>query len=505
MISARMSACFYVALVALAALGLMGLFYGARLYCDPENDYGFLRDYTGLLRAVCTDKDAFTTVAQVVPATVIAIFVFGLGMVFAVAQMIVPGRGTRSLTVVFRYLRMQTVISFGLVLLAASIGMVGAAPEVDSTQKLKYDADSGTGTLVEPADILREPYLDFAAGLSVATVAYVFLGAGLVISAFISMLDPERFGRRLRNRPWFVAALTWNWNSRQMYESLRIYRGWLRTVNRVGESRDLVFCVEGIADLVTVYGLQVRSIGKRKPALWKEPGTRAKAAALEQKRESERNQLVECHGGDGWPPLWEDVGPSRPEKEHWFADETGRAVVRAVESGLVGGTLPRDLNRMMSIFDDAFAILAPPENEENIDQHLCRDIQVLIDSVSQVAAAVEFCPAEKRAWCASAVLRLARYRQQIEAVSRKTGKDYHTKLSAAALKSMVAGLVSYGGVITPQDANVLTLLVDRCLEIIKMDVSAICNDHLGQFDEKDRPGVAVVRHALTLASVPTRS
>ena len=70
------------------------------------------------------------------------------------------------------------------------------------------------------------------------------------------VIDPKRFSdkivagarntvRRHPENPQFIAE--------GLYERLRIFRGWLRTVNRIGESRDLQYAIIGTRALVAEY------------------------------------------------------------------------------------------------------------------------------------------------------------------------------------------------------------------------------------------------------------
>lgn len=51
------------------------------------------------------------TVSQVVPTTVVAIFVFALGGIFIIAQIVVPSRGSRTTAVLLQDVRLRVVPS----------------------------------------------------------------------------------------------------------------------------------------------------------------------------------------------------------------------------------------------------------------------------------------------------------------------------------------------------------------------------------------------------------
>jgi hypothetical protein len=50
------------------------------------------------LPAIDVENDGVATVAQVIPATIVAVFVFILGLGFLMAQLVAPARGSRAVT-----------------------------------------------------------------------------------------------------------------------------------------------------------------------------------------------------------------------------------------------------------------------------------------------------------------------------------------------------------------------------------------------------------------------
>ena len=176
----------------------------------------------------CADGDMLATIAQVIPATVVAIFVFALGTTFVMAQIVVPSRGSRSIGELFKYSRVQAVLVGGLILLGGSLVITLGT--------------RGTGGTKDPT-----PWsLALATVLVAATVLYLLAATCLIVWTFVDQLSPRRFKDRLTDPPP-ISPMGWRrgWTSEELYRVLRVLRRWLRTVNRVGESRDLQFAVEG--------------------------------------------------------------------------------------------------------------------------------------------------------------------------------------------------------------------------------------------------------------------
>lgn len=457
--------------------------------CAPLHSSG---PVNRLVRSLCTKEDAFTTLAQIVPSTVIAVFIFGLGMVFVVAQMIIPGRGSRSLSVIFRYVKIQVVVSFGLVLLFASIGMTGTA---------NNDTNAAGG---DPEG--RPSHLDVASAVAFATILYVLVAFGCIIATFVSVMDPDRFRKRLDKRPLYIRVFARQWTSEQMYESLRIYRGWLRTVNRIGESRDLVFCVEGFLHLIAEYVTQIET-HPRSAKLLAAPKARTRAGKLWTSRLDRVHTLNEGAVGT-WVGL--DMRSVRPAavptpagtESHWFVDEVSRALVRAIESGLASGTLRRDLDRMLDIFDDAFMILARPNGMGAAAVQLRGDIKVLIRGITEVSRLVEHSTPEQRDWFVSVVLRIARYHRVISSLDSQSGSQWFGEISRQTLIGMIDAGAAYASTFAANEQVVKKPenLSRLCFEMASGRTTGIAQDSPGNGPNAMAPSDLLGLHSKTMSN-----
>jgi hypothetical protein len=335
------------------------------------------------------------TIAQIVPATVVAIFVFGLGAVFVIAQMVVPSRGSRAIGVLFSDGRVQAVVTGGLVLLGASL--VVAAGETSWRA-------------------------DLAGGLLVATGMYIIIATGLIVWVFLEQISPRAFKDRLIKRPRVpgLPIRRERSTSEDLYVTLRVFRGWLRTVNRIGESRDLQFGVEGMLELVQQYTKEVREQGDTSRLC------RPPADYTEAQNSPVTHDRPPCSEATSWPPL--GSAGKFDEPAPWFASELGRALTRAVESGVRGNTLRRDLDRLLNLFDLAIREFAPCD--ENGRELLEAQATVLVRHLAEVGMGVRHCEDWQQEWFLGPILRLARLTTYFEHVG---GSSLHRAPAAGRL------------------------------------------------------------------------
>lgn len=139
---------------------------------------------TGVRAELVKDGNGVQTVAQVVPATVVAIFVFALGAVFVIAQIVVPSRGSRTITVLLQDWRLRIVLVFGLALLAGALLLSGR---------------SGDGNGAWRGDL--------AAGLVAATVIYVPCTTILFALSLKNFATPGPYKDLLLRRPLFLGLV----------------------------------------------------------------------------------------------------------------------------------------------------------------------------------------------------------------------------------------------------------------------------------------------------------
>jgi hypothetical protein len=131
------------------------------------------------------------TVAQVVPATVVAVFVFALGAVFVVAQILIPSRGARSISVLLRYVRTRLVLAAGVVLLVGSLLIVPGGPP----------------------EHLEHWRAELAAALLVAAGLYIVAATLFLAWTLQGQISPRTFKDRLvkKPRPWGLAPRRSAW------------------------------------------------------------------------------------------------------------------------------------------------------------------------------------------------------------------------------------------------------------------------------------------------------
>jgi hypothetical protein len=363
------------------------------------------------------------TVAQVVPATVVAIFVFALGAVFFIAQIVIPSRGSRAISVLLRFRRIRLVLAGGLALLVGSLLITANAPPWRAA---------------------------LAAALILATGVYVPAATGLIASALVAQTSPRTFTEQLLappRRPGIVRrprnGQAESWRAEDLYQSLRVFRGWIRTVNRIGESRDLQFALDGLHRLVQDYATQVRreldatQVRRELDATQMRRELDAKQTSALQKgppdfesaRRSKVSRIPEDFCGhlaqDGMTPATGtsqasvDLPPRAAADSPWFSSEVGRALARAVESGVRGNTLRRDLERLLNTFDLSIQVLVPCEEAKG--RMLDAEAGTLLIHLVEIGLGVRQSDETHRGWYVAPALRLARLEGYLEHVTSQRG------------------------------------------------------------------------------------
>ncbi len=233
--------------------------------------------------------------------------------------------------------------------------------------------------------------LGLATALIVATVLY-WIGTTCAMAVLLrETIDPKRFSdkivtgaattinRHLGN-PQFVAE--------DLYERLRVFRGWLRTVNRIGESRDLQYAIIGTRALVAEY---IKTLD-RPP----DGNDKLHHVGRSTPRVADR---------DSMDPMLRDAerrGDTDGRTTPWFADELGRALVRAVESGISGNTLRRDLHRLLALFEACIEDFATVPNSAGM-----AEARALLTKLVEVGLGAHQVPNDARAWFVAPAVRLA--------------------------------------------------------------------------------------------------
>lgn len=372
---------FWITFWSLVLMAIAGGLYVLRLP-ESRNGEGWL------------DDQDIPTVAQIVPAIVIAIFVFAVGVAFVIAQVVPPARGTRAVETL-RGRRLRRSVTPAPALILGSVVLVFGPPFASELSgalligSFVYTAVS----LIYMLSILIDATdpAEFKALLMNSTRRHVRRVACAVRklppcrddcttwAAFPRPRDPAQdtrsFRRRRRTRRESRearAARQLQYATDQLYEIVRTFRGWARVAARANDSRELQEALEGILELAQQYMSGVLVYAGRLTAV---PGIYWSHA---DDRDDERhlNPLYPPHGmfrpsttngrlpslaTEKWLP-WEPpalVRRTPPEVKvkdqvralpcTWFANEIGRAVVRAVELALQSNTLlDRDTARLLN-------------------------------------------------------------------------------------------------------------------------------------------------------------
>jgi hypothetical protein len=232
------------------------------------------------------------TLLQVIPATIVAVFVFAAASVFVIAQLISNSLGSRAvLSLLTNDFARATVIS-GMMLLVLSIFLASAA----QTQPEHGHAWTA--------------WVPSAAGaLAISTVIYVIFSVSVLGRIVWTFVDPKAYSESLGSVKWKGFR-----TSNDIYLRLRALRQWMRIASANGETRDINFALHGTLQLVRSYI----------------------AIAVE------HEEIREHVPGEYLP----EFGPS--EKKGWFGDEVRGAIVRSIAIGIQSKKLlTRDAEGML--------------------------------------------------------------------------------------------------------------------------------------------------------------
>jgi len=353
----------------------------------------FLTLLLRMIPGIDVDKDGLGTVAQAVPATIIAVFIFVLGLAFIIAQLVIPARGSRAVSTLTQNRQLRLVVIAGAVLLGAALLLGTVQPDGEDDWRL-----------------------DLATALVFATIGFVTYTAVVLATVLNQTINPDVFSSTLicgaedlKNRSPKPQEL-----SDDLFERLRILRGWLRTVNRIGESRDLQYAIDGTHKIVTLY----RECLDR-------PGLDCVAA---------------CYPTMAPEPNGTEAAVDKPWKNRWFADELGRALVRAIESGVRGNTLRRDLFRLLKLFDKCIKIFAPGDGRKVYTD----EASILIVKLVETGLGVRQSNPEERSWYhspAAVLVDLYSYCSRYCADGSRPEKPYRDEYATLAKLALAGWLV----------------------------------------------------------------
>ena len=417
-------------------------------------------------------------IGQVVPAIVIAVFVFGVGTAFVVAQVVPPARGARAVDFL-QGRRFGLTITPALALVAGSALLLGLPED-------RYDD--------------REA-LAFA--LLVGSVVYVVGATAALLSIYRDATDPRMFRRLVarKQRPprsvrmeeGMQASIVWldrhldRWRraheqkrhnyvempaqqqederddhrkdradddvggcddaegespvclrryeasndvqalqaqraADRLYTLVRTTRGWARVAANTGDSRELHEALECMIELVIQYsrprfGVKRSKVGRTYPVvrpslfgadpinprgvLWSVPNDECGGTA---------RQAHNCVVQRSTYRAWADQ--SLPDT--WFANEVGRALVRAAEYGLrTGSLLDRDLLRMLNTLVLCIEEIAepPPHAAPDFDEEMeARSLAagVLVRYLVEIGMTVRWSSPEQVEWFYAPAIHLGR-------------------------------------------------------------------------------------------------
>jgi hypothetical protein len=288
------------------------------------------------------DADYLTTLLQVVPATVVAVFVFAAGAVFVVAQVIHSPLGSRAVEDLMISKRVFAAVLAGVLLLCASLALVVLARPPDEPILVGGWIWPFT-TLTVTKVTGRTAGLDFWAAsagttLAVTTAIYAPVTIWGVIVVLLDFVRPDRYKTRLvpKNGKWRSPP------HEDLYRRVRAVRQWLRISCGSGESRDLAFALLGMRDLVEAYTacLQSGHPDERPPP---------EADAMRSNYPAEYDEMKEIVGMH-WLPGERGEAPRPSVLPGWFGDEFGRAVARSLETGILRSSLlQRDADRLLGL------------------------------------------------------------------------------------------------------------------------------------------------------------
>lgn len=299
---------------------------------------------------------ALSTLLQVVPATVVAIFIFAVGAVFVMVQIVSPTLGSRAIENLIVERRARACVIAGMVLLLACLVLAALARIIEKERPEPWEASA-------------------AAALALATLLYVPFSIWCISSVLHDHVSPDAYSKLLskwRRRRGPAA-------SELAFRQIRALRQWLRTACNTGESRDIVFALKGFQELLGNYCTNAGS--KEDLSLYEE-------------LHNEPPTEYSCTGGivnSPWRGLLdpENVSQATPQRG-WFGDEFGRALARCAEVGIrSGGLLRRDLDRLLVVLGGAtlkLAGLQGPE-EEHIDpkvRPLPEEAGFLLDRIAEI-------------------------------------------------------------------------------------------------------------------------
>lgn len=384
--------------------------------------------------------DSLLAAVQVVPAIVIAIFVFAVGTLFVVAQFVPPVRGTRAVEVL-RKRHVAWTIPPALVLAPASALVLLLKKEL--------------------ASIL-------ASGVLLGTVVYLLASTACLLNILREATDPDAFSElmermheratdRLKRSPRTGAPTrvdlpvgpragvgrtrpTWSkpdrywWTGRpanaqaaanDLYDIVRTLRGWTRTAATSGDSRELFVSLEATLKMVRNYETDVDDRHVLPEVYWENadsPDTNPSKSTDDTTgwpNQDSEDAVRAARYGPWFPAQLKLEPPCKGEQRRrgdarsvalpatWVANEVGRSLVRAVEFAATTRTLlERDRGRLLLTMDKAARQFSGRHPES---------AGVMVAYLIELGLGVRRCPPDDIDWHFDPLATLARLHRYFDA------------------------------------------------------------------------------------------
>ncbi|MFC7724920.1 hypothetical protein ACFQW6_07370 [Nocardioides sp. GCM10028917] len=331
-------------------------------------------------RVALSNSDT-TSAIEIVPAIVIAVLLFGVGITFVVAQVVPSARGTRA-AALLTDVRVDLTIgpAIGLLIGVALLLIFHNVPH----QGHWWWIDAPAMTLV----------------LTFLTLVYVVVATVSLAAIYRDATNPEEFRVRVTSAVTATSREDGQDRVDEMYGAVRTLRGWARTAAMSGDSRELHEALSGFLQLCchVADGLPAddrdelvpraysanRSLTNpmlgpsRVPAVptptdyvtWQEPRTWPRdsvkeigfaADPLARAKAGVQPQAASRASNGSGVPL--------SESSVWFANEVARAIVRVVEIGFDNHSLlDRDLYRLLNSLGNAARIFLDSQKSPARDE-----------------------------------------------------------------------------------------------------------------------------------------
>ncbi|WP_147381589.1 hypothetical protein [Nocardioides immobilis] len=369
-------------------------------------------------RFVAPSENQLGTIVEVVPAVVVAIFVFAAGTSFVVAQVVPPARGTRAVELLrARHVEWTIAPALALMPLSALVVVI-------------------EGALAVP----------LASALLVGSVVYLLVATWCLLGILGEATDPHHYAklvlrkhnsamRKLRVSPVRASGDSETNSSvtadpsgatresvtpqskravNAQYETIRALRGWTRTAATSGDSRELHVSLEATLQVVADYAsLDPKEHRKRVPTNYEHNAQHYTTNPLDAERRPSAREQTE---GDETLATWVDWVPrslrsgngaiNRQDPAYgklartWVANEVGRSLVRAVEFAATSKTLlERDRGRLLNSLEKAARRFCERDDGDSAG--------VLVAYLIELGLGARRCPPEEILWHFEPLIALA--------------------------------------------------------------------------------------------------